>query len=81
MAEGVSTMMPPVGRSGPGTNCINCSEVAFGFAMRCSAASQSSAALCGGIEVAMPTAMPCEPLASRFGKAAGSTTGSSLVWS
>ena len=50
-------------------------------AIRCSAASQSSAALCGGIEVAMPTAMPCEPLASRFGKAAGSTTGSSLAWS
>ena len=24
----------------------------------------------------MPTAMPCAPLASRFGKAAGSTTGS-----
>jgi hypothetical protein len=26
--------------------------------------------------VAMPTAMPLDPLASRFGKAAGSTTGS-----
>ena len=26
----------------------------------------------------MPTAMPCEPLASRLGNAAGSTTGSSL---
>ena len=32
--------------------------------------------LCGGMLVAMPTAMPEEPLASRFGKAAGSTTGS-----
>ena len=33
--------------------------------------------LCGGMLVAMPTAMPEEPLARRFGKAAGSTTGSS----
>ena len=32
--------------------------------------------LCGGMLVAMPTAMPDEPLASRFGNAAGSTTGS-----
>ena len=32
--------------------------------------------LCGGIEVAMPTAMPAEPLARRCGTAAGSTTGS-----
>ena len=49
----------------------------FGLSIRCSAASHSSAALCGGIEVAMPTAMPCAPLASRFGNAAGSTIGSS----
>ena len=27
--------------------------------------------LCGGIDVAMPTAMPCAPLASRFGTADG----------
>ena len=47
-----------------------------GLSIRCSAASQSSAALCGGIEVAMPTAMPCAPLASRFGNAPGRTTGS-----
>ena len=32
--------------------------------------------LCGGMFVAMPTAIPGEPLASRFGKRAGSTTGS-----
>ena len=32
---------------------------------------------CGGIEVAMPTAMPWEPLARRLGNAPGSTTGSS----
>ena len=36
----------------------------------------SSSMLCGGMLVAMPTAMPLDPLASRFGNAAGSTTGS-----
>ena len=40
------------------------------------AAAQISPALCGGIEVAMPTAMPAAPLASRFGNAPGSTIGS-----
>jgi glycine/D-amino acid oxidase-like deaminating enzyme len=34
---------------------------------------------CGGIEVAMPTAMPDDPFASRFGKDAGKTTGSVRV--
>ena len=32
--------------------------------------------LCGGMLVAMPTAMPLEPLTSRFGKRAGRTCGS-----
>ena len=34
------------------------------------------ARLCGGMLVAMPTAMPLEPLTSRFGNRAGRTTGS-----
>ena len=33
--------------------------------------------LCGGMFVAMPTAMPDEPLTSRFGNPDGSTFGSS----
>ncbi len=41
--------------------------------MRWSSAAHSSSALCGGMLVAMPTAMPAEPLARRFGNAAGST--------
>ncbi len=69
-------MMPPVGKSGPLTHFRSVFDFASGLSIRCSAASQSSAALCGGIEVAMPTAMPCEPLASRFGNPPGSTTGS-----
>ena len=32
--------------------------------------------LCGGVFVAMPTAMPAAPLTSRFGNAVGNTTGS-----
>ena len=36
----------------------------------------TSRRLCGGMFVAMPTAMPDEPLTSRFGKRAGRTSGS-----
>ncbi len=32
--------------------------------------------LCGGMFVAMPTAMPDEPFTSRFGNRVGSTSGS-----
>ena len=75
-----STSAPPVGRSGPRMWRISSSTVgraAVGArpAIQARAAS-SSPALCGGMLVAMPTAMPAAPLASRFGKAAGRTTGS-----
>ncbi len=69
-------MTPPVGKSGPGTKVISSDVVASGACSRCRQASISSQTLCGGMEVAMPTAMPEEPLASRLGKPAGSTTGS-----
>lgn len=69
-------MRPPVGRSGPGTNFINVSRSAFGKRIRCRAAAMTSARLCGGMFVAMPTAMPEEPFTRRFGKAAGRATGS-----
>ena len=42
-------------------------------------ASQISPRLCGGMLVAMPTAMPDEPLTSRFGSLAGSTDGCWVV--
>jgi hypothetical protein len=70
-------MMPPVGKSGPCTCAISASVEASGWSSSSRQASISSPALCGGIEVAMPTAMPVVPLASRLGKPAGSTTGSS----
>ncbi len=76
MAAGGSTITPPVGRSGPGRYFNSVRLLAFGVSIRWSAASQSSAALWGGIAVAIPTAMPCEPLARRFGNAPGNTTGS-----
>jgi hypothetical protein len=39
----------------------------------------TSRMLCGGMFVAMPTAMPAEPFTSRFGNGAGRTVGSSVV--
>ena len=71
-----STMMPPVGKSGPLTNFSSERSWMSGFWISAMVAATSSPRLCGGMEVAMPTAMPLLPFASRFGKAAGSTTGS-----
>jgi hypothetical protein len=34
MAAGVSVTMPPVGKSGPFTKPINCSDVVFGWPIR-----------------------------------------------
>ena len=71
-------MIPPVGKSGPRTIFISSSIEVAGSAMSLSTAAQISRRFCGGMFVAMPTAMPLEPLASRNGNAAGSTRGS--VW-
>ena len=45
-------------------------------AARSRQASTTSDRLCGGMLVAMPTAMPEEPFSSRFGTRDGSTVGS-----
>ncbi len=76
MLSGGSTITPPVGKSGPGTCCSSVSSRASGDLIRCRQASINSCRLCGGMFVAMPTAMPDDPFASRFGNVAGSTTGS-----
>ena len=52
------------------------SMVAPGVRIRCTVASITSPRLCGGMLVAMPTAMPFVPLTSRFGTRAGRTVGS-----
>ena len=54
---------------------IRSSVVQFGLSIIITTPSMASPRLCGGMFVAMPTAMPCEPLTSRFGKRAGSTAG------
>ena len=69
-------MRPPVGKSGPGMTVMSSSTVASGLSISMQAALIASRRLCGGMFVAMPTAIPCEPLTSRFGKRAGRTTGS-----
>ena len=66
-------MMPPVGKSGPGMIFISSSSVMSGLAISARVASITSPALCVGMLVAMPTAMPLPPLISRLGKAAGRT--------
>ena len=77
------TMMPPVGKSGPGTMRHIAdsfwSAVASGCSMAQMTQSMTSPRLWGGMFVAMPTAMPDDPLTSRFGKGAGRTAGSSVV--
>ena len=69
-------MMPPVGKSGPGTIFISSSSEVSGSAISASVASMISPGLCGGMLVAMPTAMPLAPLISRLGNFAGRTFGS-----
>ena len=73
------TIRPPVGKSGPGISRISsrsfCSRVKVGLpagaisvcSITQTTPSITSRMLCGGMLVAMPTAMPVEPLTSRFG--------------
>ena len=58
---------------------VRSSVVASGSSMRCTSPSHTSVRLWGGMFVAMPTAMPLEPLTSRLGSSAGSTDGSVVV--
>ena len=72
----VPRMIAAVGKSGPGSTSMRSSIVAPGRPARSRQASMTSPRLCGGMLVAIPTAMPDEPLTSRLGKRAGSTRGS-----
>src|ERR1700748_767849 len=69
-------IVPPVGKSGPGTMAMRSSMPSAGSSISARQASITSPRLCGGMLVAMPTAMPPAPLTRRFGNFAGSTTGS-----
>ena len=67
-------MMPAVGKSGAGHELDQLVDRRIaGCAAACRQASTTSVRLCGGMLVAMPTAMPDEPLTSRFGSRVGST--------
>ena len=69
-------MMPAVGKSGALTMLISDSMSISGSSSSANSAVQMSVRLCGGMLVAMPTAMPDEPLISRLGILVGSTSGS-----
>ena len=82
LPEGIRPQMtPPVGKSGPGMTSSRSSSVLSGSSISRMVASQTSAKLCGGMLVAIPTAMPFDPLTIRFGNRDGSTTGSRFRWS
>ena len=69
-----------VGKSGPFTKLIALarvsSGVASGFSRAQHVAATTSPRLCGGMFVAIPTAIPADPLTRRFGKREGRTVGS-----
>ena len=65
-----------VGKSGPCTNFRSSASCALGLFTSVIVASTISVRLCGGILVAMPTAIPSDPLIKRFGTRAGRTSGS-----
>ncbi len=73
-----SRIWPPVGKSGP-LMCLSRSLVVELRVVdqRDRRRRITSPRLCGGMLVAMPTAMPVQPLTSRCGTVAGSTIGSS----
>ncbi len=71
-------MMPAVGKSGPLHDFQNLRQLRGGLFISRMVASTISVRLCGGMLVAMPTAMPFEPLISRFGMRVGRTVGSEV---
>ena len=67
--------MPPVGKSGPEISLINSSIEIFGLFIRFTQPFKTSFKLWGGILVAIPTAIPDEPLINKLGIFVGSTSG------
>ncbi len=70
------TMIALVGKSGPLMWRLSPSTSMSGSSIIAMTPSMTSERLCGGMFVAIPTAIPEEPLTSRFGKRAGRTEGS-----
>ena len=76
------TISPRVGKSGPLTRSISASSSSSSVVSKLSRYHRTPAAtsrrLCVGMLVAIPTAMPCDPLTSRLGNRLGSTVGSGV---
>ena len=70
-------MKAPVGKSGPLISARSVAASVSGWSMSVSSADTTSRMLCGGILVAMPTAMPADPFTIRLGTPDGRTVGSS----
>ena len=80
----VPSIIPPVGKSGALTisisSSISVSRSSFTlFSMILITADMTSRRLCGGILVAIPTAIPVVPFTRRLGYLEGRTTGSDSV--
>ena len=73
------SIVPPVGKSGPEISLINSSIEIFGFFIKLMHPSKTSFKLCGGILVAIPTAIPDDPLTNKLGIFVGSTSGISSL--
>ena len=69
-------IVAPVGKSGPFITSINSSIVVSGLSITFTIPSITSFKLCGGIFVAIPTAIPEEPFTNNAGILAGKTVGS-----
>ena len=67
---------PPVGKSGAFTISLSSSIVVLGFFISATIASQTSVKLCGGIFVAIPTAIPVAPFKIKAGSFPGNSFGS-----
>ena len=74
-------IMPFVGKSGPLMYSMRSASSASGLSRMQMQASMTSRRLCGGMFVAMPTAMPDEPFSNKLGTFVGRTTGSASVLS
>ena len=69
-------IIPAVGKSGPGKTSKSSSTEISGLSIIRRQASVTSVKLCGGMFVAIPTAIPEDPLTSRLGTRVGNTEGS-----
>ena len=72
-------MDAPVGKSGPLINCINPSVSISLLSIYATQPSITSPKLCGGIFVAIPTAIPIVPLTRILGNLLGNISGSFSV--